>query len=119
MSHTTAATSAQPFQSLDMDQETFRKLGHEVVNAIAEYYSTIRERRIISESSSREIEELFGDDLPIDGEDPRDIIEDWEKRILPHATHLGSPRYFGFVNGSGTMMSVFPCKGPQFLQVDL
>ena len=25
--------------------------------------------------------------------------------MLPHTTHLGSPRYFGFVNGSGSMIS--------------
>ncbi len=29
-----------------------------------------------------------------------------KSRILPNVTHLGSPRYFGFVNGSGSMISV-------------
>lgn len=32
--------------------------------------------------------------------------DEWTAKILPNATHLGSPRYFGFVNGSGTMMGM-------------
>lgn len=97
----------QLFDSLDMDPEEFRKLGYEVIDTISRYYSSIRNRRIISESSSSEIEEVFEESLPVKGEEPGGIIREWEQRILPHATHLGSPRYFGFVNGSGTMMSVF------------
>ncbi|HYD21807.1 MAG TPA: pyridoxal-dependent decarboxylase, partial [Flavipsychrobacter sp.] len=71
-----------------------------------DYYSTIRDRKIISESSSKEIEQQFREDLPQNGADPMAILAEWKERLLPHATHLGSPRYFGFVNGSGTMMSV-------------
>lgn len=100
-------SAEQPFESLDMDEESFRKLGYEVINAIANYYSTIRERRIISESSSKEIELVFKENLPQIGQDPEAILKEWKERVLPHAAHLGSPRYFGFVNGSGTMMSVF------------
>src|SRR5688572_23526648 len=99
-------TTQHPFQSLDIDPESFRKLGYEMIDAIADYNSTIRERRIISESSSKEIEAQFREDLPRTGEAPENILQEWKERLLPHATHLGSPRYFGFVNGSGTMMSV-------------
>jgi glutamate/tyrosine decarboxylase-like PLP-dependent enzyme len=94
------------FDSLDMDPDVFRKLGHEVIDAIAEYYRTIRERRIISQSSSKEIEQVFTEELPLQGQDPESILDEWQQKVLPHATHLGSPRYFGFVNGSGTMISV-------------
>jgi aromatic-L-amino-acid/L-tryptophan decarboxylase len=96
----------QPFDSLDMDAETFRKAGYEVIDTITDYYSTIRERRIISESSSKEIERDFKEKLPHSGQEPGAILKEWNQKILPHATHLGSPRYFGFVNGSGTMISV-------------
>ncbi|HEV7350044.1 aspartate aminotransferase family protein [Telluribacter sp.] len=99
--------SKQPFNSLDMELDLFRKVGYEVIDAIAEYYGTLRERRIISESNSSEIEQVFQEQLPWTGQEPEAIIAEWKERVLPHATHLGSPRYFGFVNGSGTMMSVF------------
>ena len=103
----TGATLSKSFDSLDLDKETFRQIGYEVIDAIAEYYSDIREKRIISESNSREIEQVFMETLPDKGQEPASIIAEWKERILPHVTHLGSPRYFGFVNGSGTMMSVF------------
>jgi aromatic-L-amino-acid/L-tryptophan decarboxylase len=98
--------TTQPFQSLDIEPDSFRKLGYQMIDAIADYYSTIRERRIISENSSGEIEAQFKEGLPFRGQDPKEILQEWTKRLLPNATHLGSPRYFGFVNGSGTMMSV-------------
>jgi glutamate/tyrosine decarboxylase-like PLP-dependent enzyme len=107
MQETVPSAVMPPFETLDLDTESFRKLGYEMIDSIADYYETINERRIISENNSKDIEAIFNDALPIEGEDPQVIIEDWEKRILPNATHLGSPRYFGFVNGSGTMMSVF------------
>lgn len=100
-------TDENSFNSLDIDPEVFKKLGYEVIDHIADYYRTIRERRIISASSSKEIEEIFREDLPLAGQDPGSILHEWNERIMPHVTHLGSPRYFGFVNGSGTMMSVF------------
>lgn len=97
----------EAFDSLDMEPEHFRKVGYEVIDAIAAYYSSIREKRIISESSSKEIETRFKEALPQTGQAPEAILQDWKERVLPHVTHLGSPRYFGFVNGSGTMISVF------------
>ena len=106
MNETKAPAVEQPFDSLDMDPELFRRLGYEVIDGIADYYRTIRERRIISRSSSKEIEEVFAEALPLEGQDPGSILDEWNEKVLPHATHLGSPRYFGFVNGSGTMISV-------------
>ena len=95
------------FESLDMDPDHFRKLGYEVIDAIADYYRTIKERRIIPEQGSQEIAALFAAHLPEKGQAAEAIIEEWKETVLPHATHLGSPRYFGFVNGSGTMIAVF------------
>jgi len=107
MDQPTPAVFEQPFASLDMDTDVFRQIGYEVIDAITEYYSAIRERRIISESSSKEIAQVFDEALPQGGQDPVSILKEWKQRVLPHATHLGSPRYFGFVNGSGNMISVF------------
>jgi aromatic-L-amino-acid/L-tryptophan decarboxylase len=97
---------ATAFDSLDMPIEEFRKLGYEVIDAIAHYYTTIRERRIISESSSTEIEKVFQEPLPLQRQSADAIIHEWNEKVLPHSSHLGSPRWFGFVNGSGTMISV-------------
>lgn len=95
------------FESLDMDVESFRKLGYEMIDIISNYYTTIRDRSITSKSNSQQIAATFQENLPVEPQAASEILHAWESRILPHATHLGSPRYFGFVNGSGSMMSVF------------
>ncbi len=95
------------FVSLVMPPAAFNEMGYKVVDGMADYFSSIRERRIISESSSLGIQEVFNEDLPIRGQEPSAIFDQWNQQVIPHAAHLGSPRYFGFVNGSGNMISVF------------
>lgn len=101
------STENKPFESLDLPAEEFRKLGYQVVDMMAAYYATIRERSIVPKNDSATIAKTFEQALPEKGLPPGEIINEWEEKVIPNATHLGSPRYFGFVNGSGTNMSVF------------
>jgi hypothetical protein len=57
------------FDNLDIDLEDFRHNGYKVIDAITKYYSTIKDRKIISESSSKEIEKVFDEALPLGGTD--------------------------------------------------
>ena len=100
-------TEAPRFDSLDLEPEAFRRLGYQVVDMIADYYTTIRERSIVPHHSSSEVAQVFREPLPHTGQAPEAILGEWTEKVLPNASHLGSPRYFGFVNGSGTMFSVF------------
>lgn len=100
-------TDVPGFDNLDMDLDEFKKAGYGVIDMITEYYSTIKERRIVSLHDSKKIEQVFDEPLPLKGEPANQILQEWHEKVVPNATHLGSPRYFGFVNGSGTMISVF------------
>lgn len=93
------------FVDLDLPTEEFRKLGYQMVDMLADYYSGIRDVRVFPERTSQDLERLFEEPLPEAGQPPAAILREWQSKILPNATHLGSPRYFGFVNGSGTMIS--------------
>src|SRR5690606_12684427 len=53
-----------------------------------------------------EVARAFEEPLPEHGQDPARILDDWDEKVLPNATHNGSPRYFGFVMGSGTPMGI-------------
>jgi aromatic-L-amino-acid/L-tryptophan decarboxylase len=92
------------FDNLDMKPEEFRKLGYRVIDMITEYYASIQEVRVFPGYTSSEVEQIFTEDFPQKGQNPFDIVDEWKSKIIPYATHLGSPRYFGFVNGSGTMI---------------
>lgn len=93
--------------SLDFDLETFREQGHRVVEMMTEYFSGVHTRRVFPECKASDLEGQFADGLPDHGSKPNEILDDWEQRILPNLTTVGSPRHFAYVNGSGTMMSVF------------
>lgn len=92
----------------DADLETgeFRRLGYQAVDRIADYFATLRDRAVFPGISSEVVADAFDDPLPLTGQPADQILDDWPTRVLPFATHLGSPRYFGFVNGSGTMLGV-------------
>jgi len=98
--------TAESFVDLDMSPEAFRHLGHRVVDMIADYYRTVRDVPVFPGRTSPTVAAAFDEPLPTAGQDPGSILDAWTEKVLPNATHLGSPRYFGFVNGSGTMMSV-------------
>jgi hypothetical protein len=97
-------TQKWDWSNLDLSQEEFRSLGYRVVDMIADYYARIDEVPVFPKRTSAEVERVFQEPLPEEGQDPAAILEEWRTKVLPNTTHLGSPRYFGFVNGSGTML---------------
>ena len=100
------STQEEPFVSLDLDPEAFRSLGYRVIDMIADYYGRIREVPVFPRRTSAEVASTFDEPFPERSRSPETILDAWETKVLPNATHLGSPRYFGFVNGSGTMLGV-------------
>ena len=99
-------TKGAPFRDLDLTPDAFRSIGHRAIDLIADYYRDIRTVRVFPPRTASQVAEDFEETLPFEGTKPEEILEAWRLRVLPNATHLGSPRYFGFVNGSGTMMGV-------------
>jgi len=98
------SNSADQFTDLDLKPEEFRALGYRVVDMIADYYSNIRDFPVFPQHTSIEVQKVFDESLPENGQDPAAILDEWRTKVLPNTTHVGSPRYFGFVNGSGTMI---------------
>jgi len=90
----------------DISPEAFRKVGYRAIDMIADYFKSLPDAPVFPLRSSSEIEELFREPLPEEGQEPDAILDDWNARVLPNVTHLGSPRYFGYVQGSGSMMGI-------------
>ena len=90
----------------DLDPDEFRRLGYQAVDMMADYFASIRDMPVFPGKSSEEVAAAFDEPLPLTGQPADQILCDWPTRVLSNATHLGSPRYFGYVNGSGTMLGV-------------
>lgn len=95
-----------PWFEADLDPDRFRALGYRAVDMIASYFTDLRDLPVHPAASRAEVEAAFEEPLPRSGQDPDDVLDEWRDRVLPFTTHVGSPRYFGFVNGSGSMMAV-------------
>ncbi|WP_137286554.1 pyridoxal phosphate-dependent decarboxylase family protein [Halorussus salinisoli] len=98
-----ASDGESPIAELDSDE--FRELGYRTVDLIADYYETIEGRPVYVQASPEDVVAAFEEPLPEEGEDPEAILDAVEERVVPYATHNPSPRYFGFVMGSGTPLA--------------
>jgi aromatic-L-amino-acid/L-tryptophan decarboxylase len=96
--------SDKVFIDPDLTAQEFRKLGYGVIDMIADYYSSLRQVPVFPPHTSSDVENAFQEELPSTGQDPAAILEEWRTKVLPYASHPGSPRFFGFVIGSGTMI---------------
>ena len=85
-----ADSTATSWYQADISPDEFRKLGYRVIDMIAEYYEGLPQARVFPLQKSSQIEELIREPLPQEGQDPDAILDDWEARVLPNVTHLGS-----------------------------
>lgn len=88
----------------DLPIEEFRRLGYRTVDLVTEYYASLNEQSVYPSISPDAVVEAFDEPLPSERTAPDEIIDLWEERVLPNATYTTSPRFFGHVIGSGTMM---------------
>jgi aromatic-L-amino-acid/L-tryptophan decarboxylase len=91
----------------DIEQGALRRLGGQVVEAIAGYHAQLDRRAVLPDVSPAEVAAGFAGGLPEDGESPESLVADWRERVAPHLTAVGSPRHFAYVNGSGAMIGMF------------
>ncbi len=91
----------------DIELSEFRRLGREVIDAIAEYHAGLSGRRVLPNLTPEAVAAQFIDELSEEGESPEALVTDWRERVVPLLTAIGSPRHFAYVNGSGAMIGIF------------
>ena len=87
----------------DMDPETLRLYGHQVVDWIADYLGHVGEYPVLARTAPGDIRHAFPEKPPLEPESMEAILADFERIILPGITHWNSPgflAYFG-ITGSG------------------
>lgn len=92
--------------SVDCDPADFRELGYHTIDLIAEYYDGLDSESVYKSPDPGELVALFDEPVPETGEEPSTVLDAWPKKILPNSTPMGSPRYYGYVMGSGVQIGV-------------
>src|SRR5438477_7888128 len=101
--HTPLDAAQQPSATGDMDAETFRRYGHEVVDWIANYLANAGQYPVLAQVAPGEIRRALPAQPPEKPEPMQQILEDFEKQLMPGITHWNSPGFMGYfsITGSG------------------
>jgi aromatic-L-amino-acid decarboxylase len=93
--------SDKPFG--DMDPETFRREGYRVVDWIARYFAEPERYPVMSRVKPGEVRCALPAAAPERGEAFDEILQDFERLIVPGITHWNHPGFFAYfaISGSG------------------
>ncbi|XP_076342538.1 aromatic-L-amino-acid decarboxylase-like isoform X2 [Tachypleus tridentatus] len=69
-----------------MEADEFRRYGKQMVDFIADYISSIRERRVLPDVYPGYIRDLIPDHAPVEGESWEEVFKDIERVIMPGAS---------------------------------
>ncbi|KAH8282992.1 hypothetical protein KR054_011408 [Drosophila jambulina] len=76
-----------PSVSIGMEAPQFKDFAKTMVDFIAEYMETIRERRVLPEVKPGYLKPLIPDSAPEKAENWQDVMADIERVIMPAMTH--------------------------------
>src|SRR5215510_12402995 len=87
---------------LDMTEEQFRLLGHDVVDRIAGFLASIHTRPVTPAECPEEVREVLAaaSVLPEEGKDPKALLRDATTLLFEHSLFNGHPRFYGYITSS-------------------
>src|SRR5215510_7417591 len=87
---------------LDMTDEQFRSLGHDLVDRIAGFLSSIRTHPVTPAESPEEVRAALAAPraLPEEGMSPDELLRGAADLLLPHSLFNGHPRFYGYITSS-------------------
>ncbi|MAG56231.1 MAG: aspartate aminotransferase family protein [Planctomycetes bacterium] len=89
-----------------MDTETFRRLGHFLVDWIANYRRDIREHPVLSAAEPGDLRHALPE-APPDAPEPFDaVFADFERLVMPGITHWNHPRFFAYFPANNSEPSI-------------
>lgn len=88
------------------DWKEIRELGHRMLDDMLDYLSTVRDKpawQPVPESVKAHLRQP----LPTQPNDPRAVYEEFVENVLPYTNGNRHPRFWGWVQGNGTVLGMF------------
>jgi aromatic-L-amino-acid/L-tryptophan decarboxylase len=86
----------------ELDLAEFRRIGHQLVDWIADYLAGPEQYPVLSRSQPGEIKAQLPPTAPTEPESFDTIIQDFERIILPGITHWNHPNFYAYFSISGS-----------------
>jgi len=88
-----------------IDKEEFLRIGHALINRLADFYETIASRPVTTAETPKAIQEILGNrSLPVDGSSATALMERASQLLIEHSLLNGHPKFLGFVTSSPTQI---------------
>jgi aromatic-L-amino-acid decarboxylase len=89
-----------------MDNEEFKRFGHQFVDWIADYFEKVEGFRVQPDLEPGDIAKMLPQAPPAEAESMDRIFEDFEKAIVPGLTHWQHPGWFAYFPANNSPASV-------------
>ena len=95
--------SYQRESPLAMGPEEFRRVGHALIDTLAEFIGTIQDRPVTTGETPGQIQRVLGQAaLPEHGSPAGELLEKAAALLLNHSLLNGHPRFMGYITASAT-----------------
>lgn len=91
----------------DMNKEEFRRVGHELIDWIADYFDNIDELPVLAAIEPGDLKAKLPTSAPAQGESMEAIIADLDRLIVPALTHWSHPSFFAYFATSTSAPGIF------------
>jgi len=91
----------------DMNKEDFRRLGHDLIDWIADYFDHIDELPVLAAIEPGDLKAKLPSSAPAQGESMDAIIADLDRLIVPALTHWSHPSFFAYFATSTSAPGIF------------
>jgi aromatic-L-amino-acid decarboxylase len=89
-----------------MNPEEFRRLGHQIIDRIADYRANVAQHPVMARTEPGEVKAALPADPPDAPESFDAILADLDRVVMPGLSHWQSPRFFGYFPSNGELSSV-------------
>jgi aromatic-L-amino-acid/L-tryptophan decarboxylase len=86
--------------------EEFRRIGHQLIDRIADYRSSVADRPVMSANAPGALRAALPKEPPREAESFDAIFSDLDELIIPGLSHWQSPRFFGYFPANSELSSV-------------
>lgn len=83
-----------------MDAQEFRRIGHGVVDRLADYFDSLPDQPVFPDVEPEEVLALFDEPVPREGSSAERVLAELDEKLFPNCVHTGNGGYLGLITAS-------------------